>query len=303
MDVFSVHARGVDAQPDADLAALGEQAVLEDEELDGPVGRGVRGDKGTRTSCVLWPGMVPTSRARRSSAMLLLRGHAYTSTRTSGGRPRQAFAASVVGRGDGGVQGTFKPRPRPRGYMRALLAALLLLAPPAAAGDPPGPTCGLTVCAEARSTIDIGCVEAREGTDAVLTCTFVFTSFTWGHSPLLLAGRVFLGGDAIAAWSCTQGCAPQQVEKKVNAYATWWGGPEVPSLDLGSGDGGDVVILVQEAVLRAPPGSGACLHYDLSLETTALAETPHLPSGLPGGWLEEVYDGDGAIPKGSACLA
>lgn len=198
---------------------------------------------------------------------------------------------------------TFMARAPRRGAMRALLVALLLLAPAAAAGDPPGPTCGLTVCAEALSTIDIGCAEALEGADAVLTCTFVFTSFTWGHSPLLLPGRVFLSGDAIAAWSCTQGCAAQQVERNVNAYATWWGGPEFPALDLGSGDGGDVVILVQEAVLRAPPGSGACLSYDLSLETTALAESPHLPAGLPGGWLEEVYDGDGAIPKGSACLA
>lgn len=190
--------------------------------------------------------------------------------------------------------------------MRALPAALALLAlaaPLALAGDPPGPTCGLTVCAEARSDIVHACVQGEAAGEAVLSCTLTFTSFSWGHSPLLLPGRVFLSGDATVQWRCTQGCAEDRVERNVNAYATWWGGPEVAALDLGSADGGTVTILVHELVLRAPPGSGACLAYHAELETTALAETPHTPAPVPGGWLEEILDGDGAIVDATRCLA
>lgn len=184
----------------------------------------------------------------------------------------------------------------------SLLLPLLLLAPAAVSGDPPGPTCGLTVCAEARSTIDEQCAVGQEAGEAILACTLTFTSFTWGHSPVLLPGRIFLGGDAQAWWRCTAGCAEDRIEKNVNAYATWWGGPEVAALGLGSADGGNVTILVHELVLRAPAGSGACLTYHAELETTALAESPHTPPPVPGGWLEEVYDGDGAIVDATRCL-
>jgi hypothetical protein len=145
--------------------------------------------------------------------------------------------------------------------MRALLVALLLVVPATSAsvaGDPPGPTCGITVCAEAGSAYETACVETLEGEVAVLTCTFSATSFFGGHSPWMLPGRVFLSGDATARWTCTQGCAPGQVERNVNAAAWWRGGPSVPALDLGSADGGHVPILTQQAVLRAPAGSGAC---------------------------------------------
>jgi hypothetical protein len=189
--------------------------------------------------------------------------------------------------------------------MRALLVALLLVAPvtsASVAGDPPGPTCGITVCAEAGSAYETACVETLEGEVAVLTCTFSATSFFGGHSPWMLPGRVFLSGDATARWSCTQGCAPGQVERNVNAAAWWRGGPSVPALDLGSADGGHVPILTQQAVLRAPAGSGACLHYHLELETTAIAEGPAVV-GIPAVVHEEVYDGAGAIVDEVVCLA
>jgi hypothetical protein len=191
--------------------------------------------------------------------------------------------------------------------MRALaLAALVVLAslPLAAGGDPPGPTCGLTVCAEARSTVTVTCTDATEGAEVVARCAFRFVSWTWGHSPSFLSGRVFTSGDAILHWTCTAGCDETYLEQNVNAAATWLGGPVqgFPLHDSGFEDGGDVLILFRVAELRVPAGQAACLDFDVSLETTALAESPHAPPPVPGGWIEEVYDGAGAVFAGQHCL-
>jgi hypothetical protein len=185
-----------------------------------------------------------------------------------------------------------------------LLATGAPLAAASAAPDGVQQHCGLTVCAQADGRIDVACTQ--EGPDgdglATLRCVADVASFVWGRSSLYLSGRIFLGADLLASWSCTQGCELAQHERNVNAYALWSGGPEVPELGLGNQDGGWVPVESLAMVLRAPAGSGACLLWDLSLETTALAETPHLPAGLPGGWLEEVLAGDGAFDEDQACL-
>lgn len=185
------------------------------------------------------------------------------------------------------------------------LVALLLLLPSGLAADGNAPeACGVTVCALARSTFDVACAEAREASEAVLRCTFDFTSFSWGRSPLLLPGRVFLSGDAQAWWSCSAGCEPARVEHNQNAYALWYGGPfDIAGQGFGPGDGGDVPVLTHVVELRVAAGTPACLTWHAELETTALAETPHLPGGLPGGWAEEVLHGDGEVRDGVACLA
>lgn len=186
--------------------------------------------------------------------------------------------------------------------LAALLGLLLLPGALAAAGDA-AERCGVTVCAQARSTLSVDCEQGAEAGDAVLRCTLGFVSFTWGRSPLLLPGRVFLGGDAQATWSCTAGCEAGRVERNVNAYATWLGGPfDVAGQGLGPGDGGDVPVLTHLLELRVPAETPACLRYHAELETTALAETPHAPRPLPGGWLEEVYAGDGAVEDATVCL-
>lgn len=190
--------------------------------------------------------------------------------------------------------------------MRAavLLLALVVASPSVVAGHVGTQhVCGLTVCAEAESKLSRACLEAEEGTEAVLRCTFTFVSFSWGQSQWMLPGRVFLSGDATLRWDCTAGCAADQVEKNVNAYATWWGGPfDVADQGLGPGDGGDVPILERTVELRVPSGTPACLQWRAELETTALAETPHAPRPIPGGFLEEVYAGDGALDAGTTCL-